>query len=160
MPILDRLLHDTYFVVAHFHYVLRMGAVFGIFTGLVLWGRLMMGCNFSKLHMRVFFFVFFLGVNLTFFPMHFLGLQGLPRKIVDYPDRYMDLNILARLGSLIRITAAVYFVFVFVESVLSSRVLLVYGGNGTGYDLDQIAGSGVTFLHSYTQSVYFCVYKV
>lgn len=157
---LDRLLHDTYFVVAHFHYVLRMGAVFGIFTGLVLWGRLMMGCNFSKLHIRVFFFVFFLGVNLTFFPIHFLGLQGLPRKIVDYPDRYMDLNMLARLGSLIRMAAAVYFVFVFVESVLSSRVLLVYGGGGTGYDLDQIAGSGVTFLHSYTQSVYFCVYKV
>lgn len=160
MPMLDNLLHDTYFVVAHFHYVLRIGAVFGIFTGLVLWGRLMMGCNFSKLHISIFFFVFFLGVNLTFFPIHFLGIQGLPRKIVDYPDRYILLNIISRFGSLVRMVAAVYFVFVFVEVVVSKRILVNYGGTGVGYDLDQVAGSGVSFLHRYTQSVYYCVYKI
>lgn len=120
----------------------------------------MMGCNFSKLHISIFFFVFFWGVNLTFFPIHFLGIQGLPRKIVDYPDRYITLNIISRFGSLVRMVAAVYFVFVFVEVVVSKRILVNYGGTGVGYDLDQVAGSGVSFLHRYTQSVYYCVYKI
>jgi len=82
----DTLLHDTYYVVAHFHYVLRMGAVFGIFTGVTLWWRFLFGLTLNKLLMSVFFWMFFLGVNLTFFPMHFAGLQGFVRKSVDYPD--------------------------------------------------------------------------
>src|SRR5271156_678816 len=83
---LDILLHDTYYVVSHFHYVLRLGAVFGIFTGVCLWWGLFFSVFFNSIIMLVFFFLIFLGVNITFFPLHFSGLQGYPRKYLDYRD--------------------------------------------------------------------------
>ena len=83
---LDVLLHDTYYVVAHFHYVLRLGAVFGIFTGVCLWWSLLFGITLNKILMSIFYRSLFLGVNLTFFPLHFAGLQGFPRKYQDYQD--------------------------------------------------------------------------
>lgn len=83
---LDTVLHDTYYVIGHFHYVLSLGAVFGIFTGLSLWVPLIFGLVFNKFLMTVFYFTFFLGVNVTFFPLHFAGLQGFARKSLDYPD--------------------------------------------------------------------------
>jgi cytochrome c oxidase subunit 1 len=83
---LDILLHDTYYVVSHFHYVLRLGAVFGIFTGIFLWWSFFFGIIFNSVFVLVFFFLIFFGVNLTFFPLHFSGLQGYPRKYLDYGD--------------------------------------------------------------------------
>ena len=82
----DMMMHDTYYVVAHFHYVLSMGAVFGIFSGVYFWPCLMTGLSIHEGRGQVHFWVLFVGVNLTFFPMHMLGSGGMPRRMFDYAD--------------------------------------------------------------------------
>jgi heme/copper-type cytochrome/quinol oxidase subunit 1 len=113
---LDIALHDTYYVVAHFHYVLSMGAVFGMIAGFYYWFEKLFKLQYSEILGKIHFWLFFLGVNLTFFPMHFLGVAGMPRRIPDYPDAYFVFNQIASFGSYISVLSTLFFVLVVLES--------------------------------------------
>jgi cytochrome c oxidase subunit 1 len=95
----------TYYVVGHFHYVLSMGAVFGIFAGFYYWFENITGLRLSETLGRIHFWLTFIGVNLTFFPMHFLGLAGMPRRIPQFPDVYTFLNMVCTIGASIAFVA-------------------------------------------------------
>jgi cytochrome c oxidase subunit 1 len=109
---LDVAFHDTYYVVAHFHYVLSMGAVFAIFAGFYYWIEKMVGLAYDESLGQIHFWTFFIGVNLTFFPMHFLGLAGMPRRISDYPDAFAGWNYIASIGSMISVISALFFFYI------------------------------------------------
>jgi heme/copper-type cytochrome/quinol oxidase subunit 1/NADH:ubiquinone oxidoreductase subunit 4 (subunit M)/heme/copper-type cytochrome/quinol oxidase subunit 2 len=107
----DLLFHDTYFVVGHFHYVLSMGAVFGIFAGFYMWLPLVAQRSYPAFGAYVHFWTFFGGVNLTFFPMHFLGMAGMPRRIPDYPDAFALWNSVASYGAWVSFLSSLYFLW-------------------------------------------------
>lgn len=111
---LDVAMHDTYYVVAHFHYVLRMGAVFGLFAAFYFWREKITGRVLNEFWGTLHFWLLFVGVNLTFMPQHFLGLGGQPRRIPDYADGFAGWNHVSRFGRVIRVIRVIVFVIMLV----------------------------------------------
>ncbi|MGE3334913.1 MAG: cytochrome c oxidase subunit I [Rhodospirillaceae bacterium] len=118
---MDIVMHDTYYVVAHFHYVLSLGAVFAIFAGYYYWHDKMTGRVFPDWAAQVHFWTTFIGVNLTFFPQHFLGLAGMPRRYIDYPDVFAGWNYVSSIGAFIAGGSSVFFLIMAVHSMFFGK---------------------------------------
>lgn len=118
---IDYSLHDTYYVVAHFHYVLSLGAVFAIFAGFYYWFEKMFGVKYNEFLGATHFWIMFVGVNLVFFPQHFLGLQGMPRRYIDYPDAFTLWNQISSIGYAITAVGVLVFLVMLAEAAIRRR---------------------------------------
>src|SRR5260221_3964715 len=117
----DMALHNTYYVIAHFHYVLSLGAVFALFGGFYFWIGKMSGRQYNETFGKIHFWTTFIGVNLTFFPMHFLALAGMPRRTAEYPDLFAGWNYIASIGAFISYASTLWFVFVVFHTLLAGK---------------------------------------
>ncbi|AMD23030.1 cytochrome oxidase subunit 1 (mitochondrion) [Eremothecium sinecaudum] len=116
---LDVAFHDTYYVVGHFHMVLSMGAVFSLFAGYYYWSPMVLGLYFNERLAQIQFWMLFIGVNITFMPMHFLGLNGMPRRIPDYPDAFYIWNYITSLGSMMSVMSLFLFIYIIYDQLMN-----------------------------------------
>lgn len=147
---IDIILHDTYYVVAHFHYVLSIGAVFAVIAGATHWLPLLFNININPKLLKIQFLSIFIGVNLTFFPQHFLGLNGMPRRYSDYPDAFTTWNIISSLGSIISFVSVILFMWIIWEGLSSSR--RISNSFGISSSIEWINSTPVR-EHTYNQRV-------
>jgi cytochrome c oxidase subunit 1 len=117
----DQSMHDTYYVVAHFHYTMSMGALFSIFAGFYYWFGKMWGVQYNELLGKLHFWITFIGVNLIFFPQHFLGMAGMPRRYIDYPDVYEGWNHVSSIGAYVSYAGAILFLIIIAEAFARKR---------------------------------------
>ena len=118
---MDTAFHDTYFVVAHFHYVMAIAAIFAMFGGFFYWIGKMSGRQYNETLGKIQFWIFFIGVNVLFFPQHFLGMAGMPRRIPDYPDAYAGWNYVSSIGALITMVGTLLFLWIAYRTVTSGE---------------------------------------
>lgn len=116
---LDVAFHDTYYVVGHFHYVLSMGAIFSLFAGYYYWSPQILGLNYNEKLAQIQFWLIFIGANVIFFPMHFLGINGMPRRIPDYPDAFAGWNYVASIGSFIALLSLFLFIYILYDQLVN-----------------------------------------
>lgn len=126
---LDINLHDSYYIVAHFHYVLSIGAVFAIFRGLFIWIPLIYNIYFNNNILKIHFWSRIIGVNLTFFPQHFLGLIGIPRRYSDFLDSIYIWNFISSIGSLITFFSTIFLLYIFIERILINKIIFIIERN-------------------------------
>jgi cytochrome c oxidase subunit 1 len=119
---LDIAFHDTYYVIGHFHYVLSLGALFAIFAGYYYWSPMVTGLYYNNVLSKIQFWLFSIGANVTFLPMHFLGMNGMPRRIPDYPDAFAGFNAICSFGSLLSIVSLLYFGYVIYDQLVNGLV--------------------------------------
>ena len=145
---IDEIVHNTYYVVAHFHYVLSLGAVFSIFAGFYYWIGKMSGHQYPEFWGKVHFWLTFIGVNLTFFPQHFLGLSGMPRRYPDYPAAFAGWNFVSSIGAYIGGVAFLVFLYVVLPHLhlegARGRQLLGRGRHDAG--MDRVLAAAVPHL--------------
>ncbi len=146
----DVALHDTYYVVGHFHYTMSMGALFAIFAGFYYWIGKMTGRQYPEALGKLHFWIMFIGVNLTFFPMHFLGLAGMPRRIPDYPDAFAGWNMVSSVGSYVAIFGAVLFLYI-IYRVFASKERVAENPWGEGATTLEWTVSSPPPFHSYEE---------
>nr|QLY89541.1 cytochrome c oxidase subunit I [Polycentropus flavomaculatus] len=121
---IDLILHDTYYVVAHFHYVLSMGAAFSIMAGFIYWFPLFTSFTMNNNLLQIQFLLMYIGVNMTFFPQHFLGLNGMPRRYSDYPDTFLSWNMISSMGANISFISLIMFFIIMWKSFMNKNILL------------------------------------
>jgi cytochrome c oxidase subunit 1 len=147
---IDIILHDTYYVVAHFHYVLSMGAVFAILSGSLHWFPLLFNLNINSKILKIQFTAIFIGVNLTFFPQHFLGLNGIPRRYSDYPDAFITWNLISSIGSYMSLISIILLIYIVWEALRHNRTIISIRTNNLSEEWNN---SFPPLSHSFNQPI-------